>query len=160
MQETLTVISLILGIVSVALIIILNVNTIKKVKEADNVERLKAGAIKLGEQMESSPFGILVLKKLDDIQDSQETLSKSLLHMLRNDLLNITDEIMMINRKRNTKSSKWYGTQARLDRYEILEEVMEECYASYTRLGGNHFIAEKYQTAKAIIKATQRQAER
>ena len=159
MKEALTVISLGISIISVVLVIAINWNTLRKMKQAEAAERLLAKRARLGEEMQNTEFGVLVLDKLNEIQESQAVFSKSLLHILRRDLLNTIDEIMAINRKRNTKNSKWYSVVNRLERYKVLEEVMDECYDSYTRLGGNHFITDKYEDAKAIIKATQRKAE-
>ena len=159
MKDVLTIVSLLLGMLSVILIIMMNLVNLKKLKSVERIERAEEERVRLGEKMETSPFGVLVLDKLNEIQESQAVFSKSLLHILRRDLLNTIDEIMAINRKRNTKNSKWYSVANRLERYKVLEEVMDECYDSYTRLGGNHFIADRYEDAKAIIRATQRKAE-
>lgn len=159
MKELLTNISIAAGIISVVIIVMINTFELKRLRREDVVDRAKERNAKLGEHIENSPFGIKVLEKLDDIAKSQDAFSKSLLHMLRADLLSVTDEILYINRKRGTKSSKWHVLGERLRRFEVLEEVLDDCFMSYKRLGGNHYIEDRYKECKAIIKETQRQAE-
>lgn len=159
MKETISMISLILGVISVALIILMNLTTYKKLKKAEATEKAIGRKIKLGAEMENTPFGEAVLEKLDKIEESQNLFSRSLLHILRTDLLNVTDEILYINRKRNTVGSKWSSLEVRLQRYAVLEEIMDACFESYQRLGGNHYVADRYRECKAVIKETQRQSE-
>ena len=159
MKEILTVISLAVGIVSALLIVALNYMTLKKLMKAEAKERDIENRMRLSEAMEETEYGKKVIKKLDEITEAQNLFSQSLLHILRRDLLAVTDEIMYINRKRNTQSSKWSKLEERLKRYEVLEEVMDSCYISYSRLGGNHSIEERYRECKSIIKETQRAAE-
>lgn len=159
MKEILTIISLAVGIVSVLLIVALNYMTLKKLRRADAKERDEEKRMRLSEAMEETEYGKKVIQKLNEITEAQKLFSQSLLHILRRDLLAVTDEIMYINRKRNTQSSKWSKLEERLKRYEVLEEVMDSCYISYSRLGGNHAIEERYKECKAIIRETQRAAE-
>lgn len=159
MHETLTIISLLFSIVSVTLIIGLNWYTLKKVKRENAKEREQEENRILGAKMENTVFGKQVIEKLNYITEMQSIYNQSLLHMLRADLLEVTDEIMYINRKRNTQSSKWFSLEARLNRYKVLEEVLDNCYISYKRLGGNCYIEERYKDCKSIIKMTQRKAE-
>lgn len=132
---------------------------LRKLKKEATAERLAEKSIRLGEEMEKTPFGIKVLAKLDEIADSQNVFNHSLLHMLRTDLLQVTDEIMYIHRKRNTKASKWSSVNERLKRFQVLEEVMDNCYTSYKKLGGNCFIEDRYKEAKAVIVETLKQPE-
>lgn len=159
MKEALTIISLAVGIVSVLLIVVLNYMTLKKLRKADAKERNAERRMQLSEAMEETEYGKKVMDKLNEITEAQKLFSQSLLHILRTDLLAVTDDIMYINRKRNTRASKWSKLEERLRRYEVLEEVMDSCFISYSRLGGNHSIKERYRECKAIIRETQRAAE-
>ena len=159
MKEILTVISLAVGIVSVLLIVVLNYMTLKKLRKANAEERDAEKRMQLSRAMEETEYGKKVIEKLNEITEAQNLFSQSLLHILRRDLLAVIDEIMYINRKRNTQASKWSNLEERLRRYEVLEEVMDGCYISYSRLGGNYTIEERYRECKAIIRETQRAAE-
>ena len=159
MKEALTVLSLAISIISVVLVIAINWNTLRKMRRTELAERAIEKRVRLGKEMQDTEFGKQVIYKLDAISEAQEVYSQSLLHILRTDLLTVTDEIFYINRKRNTKSSKWSNLNERLRRFEVLEEIMDDCYASYVRLGGNHFMKDRYKEAKAIILETQRQSE-
>ncbi len=163
MKEILTIISLAVGIVSVLLIVALNYIALKKLRKADaeerKAERLCRESMQLSEAMEETEYGKKVIDKLNKITEAQNLFSQSLLHILRRDLLEVTDDIMYINRKRNTRASKWSNLEERLKRYEVLEEIMDSCYISYSRLGGNHAIKEIYRECKAIVRETQRAAE-
>ena len=159
MKEVLTIISLMVGIVSVLLVVILNFNTLKKLRLVAAKERDVERSHRLSAEMESTEYGKKVIEKLNQINESQNLFSQSLLHILRTDLLAVADEIMYINRKRNTQASKWSKLEERLRRYEVLEDVMDGCFLSYKRLGGNHSIEESYKECKAIIRETQREAE-
>lgn len=159
MKEALTIISLAVGIVSVLLIVVLNYKTLNKLRKAEDKERVAEKSMQLSEAMEETEYGKKVIAKLNEINESQSLFSQSLLHILRTDLLTTTDEIFYINRKRNTQSSKWSSLNERLRRLETLEEIMDECYDSYLRLGGNHSMADRYREAKSIILETQRAAE-
>lgn len=163
MKEILTIISLAVGIVSVLLIVALNYMTLKKLRKADaeerNAERMCRESMQLSDAMERTEYGKKVMDKLNEITEAQNLFSQSLLHILRTDLLAVTDDIMYINRKRNTRGSKWSNLEERLRRYEVLEEIMDGCFISYSRLGGNHAITERYRECKAIIRETQRAAE-
>lgn len=143
MKEALTIISLAVGIVSVLLIVVLNYMTLKKLRKADAKERNAERRMQLSEAMEETEYGKKVMDKLNEITEAQKLFSQSLLHILRTDLLAVTDDIMYINRKRNTRASKWSKLEERLRRYEVLEEVMDSCFISYSRLGGNHSIKER-----------------
>lgn len=159
MKDVLTIISLAVGIVSVLLSVILNYKTLKKLRKADAKKRVAEKNMQLSKEMEKTEYGKKVIAKLNDISESQSLFSKSLLHILRTDLLTLTDEVFYINRKRNTRSSKWSSLNERLRRFKALEEIMDECYDSYVRLGGNHFMKTRYREAKAIILETQRTTE-
>jgi len=159
MKEILTIISLVVGIVSVLLIVVLNYMTLKKLIKADAKEREAEKLMQLSQAMEETEYGKKVISKLNEITEAQNLFSQSLLHVLSRDLLAVMDEIMYINRKRNTRASKWSSLEERLKRYEVLEEVMDSCFVSYSRLGGNHAIKERYEECKAIIRETQRAAE-
>ena len=159
MKEVLTVISSAVGIVSVLLIMVLNYKTLKRLRKADAEERNAERRMQLSEAMEETEYGKKVMDKLNEITEAQKLFSQSLLHILRRDLLAVTDEIMYINRKRNTQASKWSNLEERLRRYEVLEEEMDSCYMSYKRLGGNRAVEERYKECKAIIRETQRAAE-
>ena len=159
MLEALTIFSLVLGIISVSLIIVLNFTTLNKLRKVGLATRQNQKNIALSEAIEATPYGQTIMQKLDQINESQEVFSQSLIHILRTDLLSITDEIMYINRKRNTRGSKWYSLRARLNRYAVLEEIMDSCYDSYLKLGGNSGVKERYIECKEIIKETQRMAE-
>lgn len=137
----------------------MNWTALKKLRAAERKEAEIESDIKLSRRMEDSLYGKKVLKKLEDIAEHQELYNQSLLHVLRTDLLTVTDEILYINRKRNTVSSKWSNLAARRERYALLEEIMDAAFMSYTRLGGNHLIAERYEECKAILKDTKREAE-
>jgi hypothetical protein len=128
-------------------------------KKAEKQEEENRRQARLSKQLEDTEYGRKVLAKLDEISTKQELYNQVVMHMLRTDLLSVTDEIFYINRKRNTVSSKWYNLATRLDRYQILEEIIDAAFASYKLLGGNHVIAEKYEECKSIIKETKRQAE-
>lgn len=154
-----TITSFILSAISVLLIITLNWSAVKKMKKAEKQEEENRRQARLSKQLEETEYGRKVLAKLDEISTKQELYNQVVLHMLRTDLLSVTDEIFYINRKRNTVSSKWYNLATRLDRYQILEEIIDAAFASYKLLGGNHVIAEKYEECKSIIKETKRQAE-
>lgn len=159
MKETLTIISLAVGIISVLMVVLLNYMTLKKLRKADAKERNAEKSMQLSEAMEGTEYGKKVIDKLNEINEAQNLFSQSLLHILRTDLLAVTDDIMYINRKRNTNASKWSKLEERLRRYEVLEDIMDSCYMSYNRLGGNHAIEERYRECKAIIRETQRAAE-
>lgn len=154
-----TITSFILSAISVLLIITLNWSAVKKVKKAEKKEEEMECQAKLSKQLEETEYGRKVLEKLDEISTKQELYNQVVVHMLRTDLLSVTDEIFYINRKRHTASSKWYSLAIRLDRYEILEEIIDAAFVSYKLLGGNHLIEEKYKECKSIIKETKRQAE-
>mgnify|MGYP000878490205 CR=1 FL=1 len=159
MKEVLTIISLMVGIVSVLLVVALNFNTLKKLRKAGAEERDLAQKIRLSEELENTEYGRKIIRKLDEITEAQNLFSQSLLHILRTDLLSVTDDILYINRKRNTSASKWSNLEERLRRYEVLEDILDSCFISYKRLGGNHSIEERYKECKAIIRETQREAE-
>lgn len=159
MKEVLTVVSLAVGILSALLIVALNCMTLKKLMKAEAKERDIENRMRLSEAMEETEYGKKVMDKLNEITEAQKLFSQSLLHILRRDLLAVTDEIMYINRKRNTRASKWSNLEERLRRYEVLEEEMDSCYMSYKRLGGNYAVEERYKECKAIIRETQRAAE-
>ena len=159
MEQAMTITSFILSAISVLLIITLNWSAVKKIKKADKREEEIECQAKLSKQLEETEYGRKVLEKLDEISTKQELYNQVVVHMLRTDLLSVTDEIFYINRKRHTASSKWYSLATRLDRYEILEEIIDAAFESYKLLGGNHIIEEKYKECKSIIKETKRQAE-
>lgn len=159
MLEVLTIFSLVLGIISVAMIIILNYTTLSKLRKVGVATRQGQKNVALSEAIEATPYGQTIMQKLDQINDAQNLFSQSLLHILRTDLLSVTDEIMYINRKRNTRASKWSNLEERLRRYEVLEDIMDSCFISYNRLGGNSNIKERYRECKAIIRETQRMSE-
>lgn len=158
-QATLSIISIAVSTVATLLVIAINTNTIKKIKRENDKERKEVEAQKMDRLMENSSFSKKILRKLVDIEESQGMYSNALLHILRTDLLTYTDEIFYINRKRNTRGSKWGSLQNRLDRYNVLEEVIDNCFESYKGLGGNCYLEEKYRESKAIIRETQKQAE-
>ena len=48
----------------------------------------------LSEAIEATPYGQTLMQKLDQINESQEVFSQSLIHILRTDLLSMTDKII------------------------------------------------------------------
>lgn len=152
-------VSMIVGLISVMIVIAINYITLKKMRRESAMEKVKEKVMILDSHLEQSIFGQKVLASLNNIEKSQGIYSEALLHMLRRDLLNFIDDILYINRKKNTKGSKWSNLEVRLERYSILEEVMDNCYKSYSLLGGNHYIEEMYHEAKTVIKETRRQTE-
>jgi len=159
MEQAMTITSFILSAISVLLIITLNWSALKKIKKAERREEESKRQAKLSKQLEETEYGRKVLEKLEEISTKQELYNQIVMHMLRTDLLSVTDEIFYINRKRNTVSSKWYSLATRLDRYQMLEEIIDAAFASYKLLGGNQLIEERYEECKSIIKETKRQAE-
>ncbi|MFA5623384.1 MAG: hypothetical protein WC981_04100 [Candidatus Dojkabacteria bacterium] len=158
-QTVLSIISISVSTLATILVIIINLNSVKKIKEESKKEREEVESLRIGRVVENTEFSKKVINKLSRIEESQGTYSRALLHILRTDLLTYTDEIFYINRKRNTRGSKWVNLQSRLDRYNVLEEVIDNCFESYKSLGGNCYLEEKYNESKAIIKETKKQAE-
>lgn len=159
MDNVMSIVSFSLSVVSVLLIIALNWSTLKKIKSAQKKEEELEYSMRLSKKMEESEYGKKVLEKLEDIAQTQELYNKALVNTLRNDLLSVTDEVLYINRKRNTTSSKWYSLGTRRERFELLEEIMDSAFDTYKMLGGNHIIEDRYRECKGIIKEAKKQAE-
>ena len=154
-----TIVSFSLSVISVLLIIAMNWTTLKKLKRAEKKEEELACNARLSKQLEETEYGQKILQRLEGIAQTQELYNKALVSTLRNDLLSVTDEVLYINRKRNTKSSKWYSLATRRERFELLEEIMDCAFDTYKMLGGNHIIEDRYKECKAIIKEAKKQAE-
>ena len=149
----------VISLVSVSVIIVMNYYKLRKMRGELALEKRNQQNEEVCLYLEQSKFGVRLISKLDKISENQEISNEALVHMLRSDLMKMTDEIMYVHRKRNTKGSKWYAVGKRLAKFNEIEEVMDGCFKSYVSLGGNHNMEIRYQDCKQIISETRKAAE-
>lgn len=159
MSETLQLVSLIIVIVLNIVLLLTNLYNLRKQRHMFKKDRRGQMLEELNTLIGESDFSRNIMNKLEKIYDKQGTLNDALIHVLRRNLLELSERVIYINRKRNTKSSKWYDLEIRLAEYDILEQELDEGFRSYKELGGNHCIEERYSEAKEIIRLARRESE-